>query len=152
VGHDVQPPAPGRHLEQVVPAPDKPGGEASQPYPQELAECLAVPQRTHHPQGRVDERSGGATVEHPGNVPGEQSCLAQRVLREAWVRSTVRCRDGRAITERPDLWVALTAHGAIDDDMATSVSFHGQAGHDRAWDDTCGQDDGFRIDRLIRQM
>jgi len=68
--------------------------EASQPYLEKLAECLAVPQRTHHSRVCRQTTGGGLPVEHSGNVLGEHPCLTPGVLRMAW--GTLAVRSGMA--------------------------------------------------------
>src|SRR5438309_1743729 len=80
-GHDAQPPAPTRHLQQVIRAPHEPGEDAAHPYLEKLAKGFAVTQRAHHPQVVVHERPRRLAVENRNDVTGQHLGLAQGMLR-----------------------------------------------------------------------
>ena len=42
--------------------------------------------------------------------------------------------------------------GPLDNDVPVLVLIHRQAGHYWVWDDTGGQDNGFRLNRFVRQV
>src|SRR5262249_25143458 len=92
----------------------KPRQNAADPYLEELAEPFAVAQGTHHPQAVVHERLGRQTLEHPTDVAGQRSGLAQRVLSQVRVGFAVGGWDGRTISQGPHFRAARAVHGPID--------------------------------------
>src|SRR5262245_33985813 len=55
VNHDAQPPAPSRHLQEIIAATYKPSQDAVDAHLEKLAKRLAMAQGTHHSHGVVDE-------------------------------------------------------------------------------------------------
>src|SRR5437763_13258897 len=80
VEHDPHPPAPARHLKQVIGSPDPPGEEPTDAHLHDPSDALVTPEAGEHAQRAVDERlerrvgradgAGDVAGQHPRLAPG----------------------------------------------------------------------------------